>query len=147
MDDMSTISKLHVGTDTAIMPLSDARRAITLAMEIGTAPFGLPAALLREHGTLKLYYYEPRGMDRQPPHDQDEVYVVASGSGTFAIGSSEESLRRERFAPGDAIFTPAGAVHRFEDFTDDFGVWVIMYGRDGGERPIRPRPEPVLVHT
>jgi hypothetical protein len=29
----------------------------------------------------------------------------------------------------------AGKPHRFEDFTDDFGTWVIFYGPEGGERP------------
>lgn len=135
MDDTKTLHDDAIMTGAATMPLAGARLAVSQAMETGTAPFGLPAALLRERGTLKLYYYEPRGADRQPVHDQDEVYVVVSGSGTFAIGACEDSLRRERFEPGDAILTPAGALHRFEDFTDDFGVWVIMYGRAGGEQP------------
>ncbi len=117
-----------------VTPLTDAHQAIDDALASGTAPLGLPAALLREHGTLKLYLYKPRGEDRQPPHEQDEVYVVISGSGTFASGESEDTLSRATFGPGDAIFTPAGSVHRFEDFSDDFATWVIMYGADGGER-------------
>ncbi len=116
-----------------VTPLADAHRAVSNAVASGTAPLGLPAALLREHGTLKLYLYKPRGEDHQPPHDQDEVYVVISGSGTFASGKNEASLTRADFGAGDAIFTPAGSVHRFEDFTDDFATWVIMYGADGGE--------------
>jgi hypothetical protein len=32
-------------------------------------------------------------------------------------------------------FSPAGVPHLFEDFTDDFGTWVIFYGPEGGERP------------
>lgn len=116
-----------------VTPLKDAHRAVADAVAAGTSPLGLPAALLRERGTLKLFLYKPRGTDRQPPHDQDEVYVVISGSGTFAIGDSESALNRSSFGPGDAIFTPAGAVHRFEDFTDDFATWVIMYGPEGGE--------------
>ena len=27
--------------------------------------------------------------------------------------------------------------HRFEDFTDDFAIWVIFYGPEGGEKNIR----------
>jgi hypothetical protein len=27
----------------------------------------------------------------------------------------------------------AGVPHRFEDFSADFGVWVVFYGRSGGE--------------
>lgn len=117
------------------IPLADAHNAVAQALAAGTSPGGLPAAQLLDRGTLKLYFYAPRGEDKQPPHDQDEVYIVMTGSGTFAVGESEESLSRRPFAAGDAIFVPAGAIHRFEDFTDDFGTWVIMYGPEGGERP------------
>jgi hypothetical protein len=30
---------------------------------------------------------------------------------------------------------PAGHVHRFESFSDDFAVWVFFYGPSGGEAP------------
>ncbi len=116
-----------------ITPLNEARNAIAEALSGGTSPLGLPAAQLREHGTMKMYLYEPRGVDSQPPHEQDEVYVVIAGSGTFAIGKDEDSLERTPFGPGDAIFAPAGAVHRFENFGDDFSTWVVMYGPTGGE--------------
>ena len=112
---------------------SEAQAAVALALADGSAPLGLPAALLRERGTLKLFFYEPRGIDEQPPHEQDEVYVVVSGFGTFAVGDSEDTLERGPCGPGDAIFVPAGTLHRFEDFTDDFGTWVNMYGPEGGE--------------
>ncbi len=118
---------------TWITPRDRAHDAIRQAVEAGVSPGGLPAALLLEHGTLTLYFYAPRGADHQTPHDQDEVYVVVSGHGTFAVGDSEETLERKPFGPGDAIFVPAGAVHRFEGFSDDFATWVMMYGPDGGE--------------
>ena len=41
----------------------------------------------------------------------------------------------EVFGPGDLIFVPAGAEHRFEDFSDDLETWVAFYGPEGGERP------------
>jgi len=28
----------------------------------------------------------------------------------------------------------AGVTHRFEEFSDDFGAWVMFYGPEGGER-------------
>jgi hypothetical protein len=31
------------------------------------------------------------------------------------------------------LFVPAGVEHRFEDFSDDFAVWVVFWGPDGGE--------------
>ena len=33
------------------------------------------------------------------------------------------------------IWVPAGAEHRFEDFSDDLAVWVVFYGPEGGETP------------
>lgn len=87
------------------------------------------AELLRR-GTLRVGLYAPRSHDPQGPHTQDEVYVVLAGSGWFVNGPS-----RERFAPGDVLFVPAGTVHRFEDFTGDFQTWVVFYGPPGGERP------------
>jgi mannose-6-phosphate isomerase-like protein (cupin superfamily) len=80
------------------------------------------------HGTMRAGVYAPRGADPQGPHDQDELYIVASGSGAFV----KNGMRR-RFAPGDLIFVEAGATHRFEDFGDDFVAWVIFWGAKGGE--------------
>ena len=35
--------------------------------------------------------------------------------------------------PGDLLFVAADRPHRFEDFTEDFAVWVMFYGPEGGE--------------
>lgn len=91
---------------------------------------GRRSALLLEHGSLEVRYYAPRGADPQTPHTRDELYVVAAGRGWFVRGAE-----RVPFEPGDALFAAAGVEHRFEDFTDDFGTWVIFYGPEGGERP------------
>lgn len=95
---------------------------------------GRASALLLKHGTMSLRYYAPRGTDPQTPHSQDEIYVVASGLGYILSGPSEDTLERKPFHAGDAIFVPAGYVHRFVDFTNDFGTWVIFWGPEGGER-------------
>lgn len=84
--------------------------------------------VLLEHGSLELGYYKPQDIDPQDPHDRDEVYVVASGSGSFVVEGE-----RQPFAVGDVLFVPAYVAHRFEDFTDDFATWVIFYGPTGGE--------------
>lgn len=109
---------------------------LTQARDARITP-GLRSAQLLAHGTMKLRFYQPRGKDEQTPHDQDELYIVITGSGTFAIGHSEDSLERIPFGPGDAIFAPAGTVHRFEDFTNDFATWVIYWGPQGGEKPTK----------
>ena len=116
--------------------LTQAHDPVIQTLDAGVSFNGLRAVQLLKHGTMKAYFYEPRGEDKQLRHDQDEVYIVIAGSGTFAIGCSEDSLKRISFGPGDAIFTPAGAVHRFEDFTDDVGTWIIMWGPQGGEKTL-----------
>ena len=84
--------------------------------------------VLFEHGSLEVEVYAPRGHDPQQPHSRDELYVVISGTGFFRNGEE-----RHPFNAGDLLFVPAGVVHRFEDFSDDFSTWVIFYGPEGGE--------------
>ena len=86
--------------------------------------------ILLTHGTMELGYYQPRGSDPQQPHDQDEIYIVQSGSGTFLCDGVEKE-----FEPGEALFVPAGVEHRFTSFSDDFAAWVVFYGPAGGETP------------
>src|SRR5262245_16028684 len=90
---------------------------------------GKASASLFTHGSLDLKIYSPKGVDPQKPHSRDELYIVASGTGWFFCEG-----QRMRFSPGDALFAAAGEVHRFEDFSDDFAVWVMFYGPEGGER-------------
>ncbi len=80
------------------------------------------------HGTMRVGVYAPTPRDPQTPHDQNEIYIVVSGTGTFVKGGE-----RRPFGPGDLIFVEAGAVHRFEDFTTDFATWVVFWGPKGGE--------------
>ena len=80
------------------------------------------------HGTLSVEIYKPEKVDKQQPHERDEIYVVIAGAGTFYLNG-----KRSSFQAGDFIFVPAFAEHRFEDFTDDFSTWVFFYGPQGGE--------------
>jgi len=67
--------------------------------------------------------YKPERVDLQAPHDRDELYMVISGCGDFRM--NDEIVR---FKTGDLLIVPQGAVHRFENFTEDFATWVIFYG-------------------
>lgn len=89
---------------------------------------GRLSAHILTRGTFEARYYAPRGTDPQVPHTRDEAYVVISGQGTFLCAG-----QRAPFAPGDMLWVPAGAEHRFEAFSDDLAVWVIFYGPEGGE--------------
>lgn len=85
-------------------------------------------AVMQEHGTLELGFYKPDGVDPQQPHDRDEVYIIQSGNGLFICNGEHQD-----FEAGEALFVPAGAVHRFQSFSADFAAWVIFYGPRGGE--------------
>lgn len=97
-------------------------------------PEGAPFVRALAHGTMSVELYAPGsnadGRDRQQPHAQDELYVVQRGHATLRIGAQNLPA-----APGDVLFVPAGADHRFDTFTPDFATWVIFYGPAGGEKP------------
>lgn len=111
-------------TDSTAVPL----RATVAEARKAPLPPGRRSSLLMKHGTMELRWYAPRGADPQTPHDQDELYLVHRGTGQFQCGE-----RRTAFGPGDALFAAAGEIHRFEDFSDDLELWVIFWGRKGGE--------------
>jgi mannose-6-phosphate isomerase-like protein (cupin superfamily) len=113
-DDVPTGSTAHISVKVAAAQIPDSAATRSLA--------------LFRHGTLLVKYYAPRGKDLQTPHTRDELYVVAQGRGVFFNGTS-----RHPFAPGDLLFAAANTAHRFEEFSDDFGVWVMFYGPENGE--------------
>ena len=88
---------------------------------------GEPFKKLFSHGTLEVEIYKPEKVDHQTPHSRDELYVIASGTGTFVNGDA-----RNEFEPGEVLFVPAGVEHRFVDFTEDFSTWVFFFGPEGG---------------
>ncbi len=83
---------------------------------------------LFQHGSLSIELYSPDQIDKQTPHKRDEVYIVASGEGSFFCNG-----QTTRFTAGQFLFVPAGEEHYFHDFTSDFKTWVIFYGPQGGE--------------
>lgn len=121
----------HSGDEPAAASTPDAANPWRVtAAEAAAAPLepGRLAATVLTHGSLDVEWYAPRGRDLQESHTRDELYVVVSGSGWFVNGE-----RRHRFGPHDVLFVPAGVVHRFEEFSDDLGLWVVFYGPEGGE--------------
>lgn len=98
------------------------------ALRAGPPPQGNLAVPIFSHGSLVVEMYTPQGHDPQKPHTRDEVYFVARGRGFFCDGE-----RRHAVEPGSFLFVPAGQAHRFEEFSEDFAVWVVFYGPEGGE--------------
>lgn len=80
---------------------------------------------LFSHGSLVVEIYQPHLVDRQTPHNRDEIYVVISGYGEFVL-----EQERTTFSPGDVLFVPAQKEHRFEHFTENFATWVFFFGAE-----------------
>jgi len=70
-----------------------------------------------EIGVYVLVAPEP---DHQQPHEDDEVYVVLSGSGVLTIEGEDFPV-----AEGQAIFVPARAEHQFTGY-EGLSVLVIF---------------------
>ena len=106
---------------------------------------GHPSARALTHGTLEVRWFEPKPDLVHLPHDRDEIYVIVSGRGWFCRANDADPFEEANFgvagedrtevAAGDVLFVPAGAAHRFHDFTPDFAVWAVFYGPEGGEKP------------
>jgi mannose-6-phosphate isomerase-like protein (cupin superfamily) len=60
----------------------------------------------------------------QVPHQRDELYFVASGSGNYRVEETVTAV-----GPGDVLFCAAHVAHGFEDISADFSVWVLFYGQ------------------
>jgi mannose-6-phosphate isomerase-like protein (cupin superfamily) len=106
-----------MGMDKAPPPLS---LAAALALPL---PEGRRSSEVFVDGDLEIRLYAPKGHDPQTPHDRDELYIVVAGRGNFRVG--------DRVSPveiGALLYAAAHEVHRFEDFSDDFAVWVVFYG-------------------
>ncbi|PVE24861.1 cupin domain-containing protein [Microvirga sp. KLBC 81] len=103
---------------------------VTLTQAAGHLSAESPFKTFFEQGEeIAVELYAPVGTDKQTPHERDELYIIASGHGTFSRG--EELVT---FEPGDLLYVPAYIPHRFETFSEDFKTWVIFYG------PKRARP-------
>ena len=59
----------------------------------------------------------------QVPHQRDELYFVAAGTGRYRVEDRVTAL-----GPGDLLFCAAHVAHGFEDISADFSVWVLFYG-------------------
>lgn len=98
----------------------------------GAYPNGTPFVQALAHGSLSVELFAPAtsqlGRDIQQPHAQDELYVVQRGTSDFWRDGQTTAV-----GPGDILFVPAGAPHRFENFSPDFVTWVVFYGPPRGE--------------
>ena len=89
------------------------------------------AVIARSH---VFFLSDPRDRDIAPSRQLPD-HAVSPTAPTQHAGSFVCNNGRHDCAPGDVLFAPAGAVHRFEGCSADFCVWVVFYGPEGGEQP------------
>jgi mannose-6-phosphate isomerase-like protein (cupin superfamily) len=94
-----------------------------------TWPAGVPFVNAMAHGSMSVEAFAPNEIDRQSPHEQDELYFIQRGSGVLTIEGVAHAC-----AAGDVLFVGAGQVHRFTELTKDFATWVVFWGPKGGEQ-------------
>jgi mannose-6-phosphate isomerase-like protein (cupin superfamily) len=82
-------------------------------------------------GNVSLDIYKPSGVDRQKPHDRDEIYMIISGKGVLNCDNKQTECK-----PGDVLYVPAGREHKFERFTNDFCSWAIFTNPANVERMV-----------
>lgn len=75
-----------------------------------------------------LYVLPADAPDPQSPHDQDEVYVVLTGSASFTAAGDTI-----RVTAGSTIFVPAHEEHRFHDVTERLEVVVLFAPPESGD--------------
>lgn len=93
-----------------------------------------PAQYLLRHGTMRAGLYAP-GNDDQHAHDQDELYIIRSGSAKFHRENDVVNVEAGHF-----IFVRAGTAHHFEEISSDFVTYVVFWGPHDGEPDRKPKP-------
>ncbi|MCF3961289.1 cupin domain-containing protein [Streptomyces fuscigenes] len=71
--------------------------------------------------SLGLYALDAGAVDRQQPHQQDEVYLVVSGRASITVGTETTQVAR-----GSVVFVPRGTPHKFHHITEDLRVMVVF---------------------
>ena len=85
------------------------------------AAAGIPYLEFLRSETFELGLYElaAGSEDGQKPHDEDEIYVVQTGRGRFAVDGDDVAV-----GPGTVLFVEKHAVHRFHSIEGDLSILV-----------------------
>jgi mannose-6-phosphate isomerase-like protein (cupin superfamily) len=75
-----------------------------------------------------IYTLKAGAKDLQAPHDEDEVYLVLSGSGRVRIGHEERAISR-----GSLLYVRATSEHSFFEIDEDITL-LVFFASGGPER-------------
>ena len=95
--------------------------SLAAALRLPTTP-GRSAEVFVD-GDLEIGFTARPTNGPQVPHLRDEFYIVAAGTGHYRVEDRVTSV-----GPGDLLFAAAHVPHGFEDFSDEFAIWVVFYG-------------------
>jgi len=133
--DVSYPDPKYSGNDGEVSAiLRPADQPYDLEMSKGGTQLHYLASGASTKGEFALYRWDFSGRRSGPdPHFHktvSESFYILSGTVKLYDGRRWADAK-----PGDFLFVPANAVHRFEDFSDDLELWVVFYGPEGGEKP------------
>ena len=75
--------------------------------------------LASEKLSVGLSVWPAGSIDRQTPHEEDEVYYIISGRGSLRVADDTRRLKA-----GSLVFVAAHVEHRFHDIEEDLRVLV-----------------------
>ncbi|NJN16208.1 MAG: cupin domain-containing protein [Oscillochloris sp.] len=85
------------------------------------------AEFLRVDSLSAGIYRLPAGeTDLQRPHAEDEIYFVIRGKAILRVGDEERPV-----APGDLLYVPRNADHRFFNISEDLVLLVVFAPAEG----------------
>lgn len=88
---------------------------------------GIYSELLRVPSlSLGMYCHRAGTGVVQDPHQEDEVYIVLSGTGAISVNDEDQMV-----GPGSVIYVPARVPHYFHSVTEDLRVLVMFTPAEG----------------
>lgn len=76
--------------------------------------------------SMGIYVLGAGAVDPQEPHTEDEVYYIVEGRGMLRVGPEDHAFR-----PGNLLFVPARAEHRFHDLQEQLVALVFFAPAEG----------------
>ena len=118
------------GVKTWTSPVAAVSIRSSEAQSLIPGPAGEHAATVLRRGPLDVALSIPPRPAQQLPHARDEIYFIIRGRALFLHDG-----QRDPVGSGDLVFVAAGTEHQFEDYTEEFALWRVFYGPEGGEVP------------
>ena len=73
-----------------------------------------------------VYLLQPGEVDRQTPHNEDEIYYVVSGAAHMKVAAENQPEQDRAISAGDIIFVKAHEEHRFHGITEELVLLVVF---------------------